>query len=132
MALLTLAGNVLPDLFWEDEFDWSSVVQSLSRTEAGVLVREESAVVAGRPITLVGSAEYGWALRALIKTLHTLQQTANAAPMTLLVPDGRTFTVVWRREGNGAPMSARPVLGPLANPADTDYYELTLRLVTTA
>lgn len=130
MAALTLATLVLPDLHWQDEFDWTPVVQSLSRTESGVLVREESALVAGRPITLVGTAEYGWALRTLITALYALQQSANAAPMTLLLPDESSYQVIWSREGNTPPMTARPVAGPLSQPADSDFYELTLRLVT--
>lgn len=127
---LTLASQGLPDLFWEDEFDFTPVVQSLSRTEAGVLVREESLLLAGRPITLVGTTEYGWALRSLVNTLHGLQQTANAAPMVLVLPDARSFNVVWRREGSAAPMTAAPVIGPISNPVDGDAYSLTLRLLT--
>lgn len=126
----TLASIPLPDLHWVDEFDHTSVVQALSRTESGLLIREESAIVAGRPITLEGRDDYGWASRSTVLALYALQQAANAAPMPLLLADGRSFNVAWRREGNAAPMSAQPIIGPVANPAADEAYSLTLRLVT--
>ena len=127
---ITLNSLTLPDLHWEDEFDFAPVVQGLSRTEAGVLVREESPLVAGRPVTLVGGDNYAWARRELVLSLAALQSTANAAPMTLTLADARSFAVVWRRDGNTPAMSARPVQGPLSELEATDYYSLSLRLVT--
>lgn len=130
MTTLTLAGIPLPDLHWVDEFDWTPVAQAQARTESGLLVIEETALTAGRPITLQGAEDYAWATRAQVKTLYALQQSANASAMTLTVPDGRSFSVVWLRDGNTPPMTARPVMGPLAAPDDTDNYSLTLRLLT--
>lgn len=127
---ITLNALVLPDLAWDDEFAWAPVTQVQTRCESGVLILEEAELVAGRPITLKGGADYGWAPRSLVLALHALQQTAAASPMTLTLNDARTFAVVWRRDGSPSAIDAAPVVGPLADPEAGDLYTLTLRLMT--
>ena len=49
----TLGAITLPgDLEWIDEFSWSPVGQQVDVTLGGSLIVEESAQLAGRPITL--------------------------------------------------------------------------------
>jgi hypothetical protein len=127
---LTLASIALPDLAWEDEFDWTPVAQGTTRTEDGTLIIEESALLKGQPITLVGSDSEAWARRSSVVSLLALQQSASASPMTLTLPDARTFTVVWRRDGNTPPMTARPIRAGIHDPNDAEWYSVTLRLLT--
>ncbi|AXQ27587.1 hypothetical protein D0B54_02375 [Solimonas sp. K1W22B-7] len=125
---ITLNTLGLPaDLVWTDRYDWTPVVQSLARTEAGVLVREESLLQKGRPITLEGGDDHGWASGELVALLHALQLPANADPM-LLVYHGQELQVAWRRDG-AAPMSARPVRGAVSNPGAGELFVLALRFI---
>ena len=122
--MTSLDTVTLPDdsLYWADEFRWSPVAQSSARTLSGALVVEESAHQGGRPITLRGA----WVDRSTVDALRTLEQQVGTS-MTLTLPDGRTFTVLFRRDG-GAGVEAVP-LYPLADPATDTLYELTLRLM---
>lgn len=127
----TLDGITLPgDLKWTDEFTWSRFRQSRRRSLTGADIRQESLVSGGRPITLVtttdGDRVYGPVERSLVNQLRALEETIPDG-MTLETPDGRTFTVVFRAEGDTA-VEAEQLL--FLSPAlDTDWYALTLRLM---
>jgi hypothetical protein len=124
MAFL-LDAIALPDLIWVDEFDWTPVEQSVATTLTGAIIVESAARQAGRLITLEGAAEYGWASRSLVKSLYAKAQTP-ALQMTLTIDDARSFTVIFNHAGN--PIEAKQIVG-YRNPGDTDYYQLTLRLM---
>jgi hypothetical protein len=52
---LTVASTTVTlssDLYWEDEFNWSPVAQSVERSITGALLIQASALQAGREITL--------------------------------------------------------------------------------
>lgn len=121
-----LAGVPLPDnLYWSDEFDWNPVGQVRTYTLTGALIVEETTMQAGRPITLEGA----WITRQSVQALIALQATAATA-MTLTLDDGRSFSVLFRREGATAPIEASPLF-PQAPGAYTPatLYTLTLRLL---
>ncbi|WP_101927007.1 MULTISPECIES: hypothetical protein [Luteimonas] len=119
------------DVEWMDEFKWVPTAQQVEVTCGGALIVEEDAQLAGRPITLRGvfDGRIGWALptRAVIKQLHALASTPLAAPLELLLEDGRTFNVRFRHD-DGVPLEADP-LRHIAPHIDDDYYAFTLRLM---
>jgi len=114
------------DLHWVDEFDWSPVAQSAEYTLGGCLVIEESAKLAGRPITLGGAHDdMGWVTR---ETVLALQGRRNipGRTFTLTLKDARTFTVVFRQ--SDTPITAVPVLA--WNQTESGHwYSLALRFM---
>jgi len=123
---IVLDGTTLPDdLIWVDEYDWTPVQQSVGYTLSGALLVQTGAKLAGRPITLSGGADHGWALRSLIDTLQGKLSIATA--MTLILHDARSFDVLWRH--GDKPLEAKPVTD-YSDPGTTDPYVLTLRLMT--
>jgi hypothetical protein len=119
--MMTLNLLQLPDdLFWHDEFSWSAVRQSSDLTLTGALIVEEAAQQAGRPITLID----GWASRAVVEQLYLLVQ--QPGQVHTLVMGGQTYTVMFRHS-EGA-LTATPLL-PVTDPAPTDPYLITLRLM---
>lgn len=125
---LTLGGIELPDdLLWSDEFAYTAITQAQNRTLGGGLILEETETVAGRPITLQGGEDYAWATRTTVVALRTLAEAAGAThPLEL--PDGRTFTVAFRRGSSTPAIDARPIV-PYNTPADGDFYVLTVFLI---
>jgi hypothetical protein len=123
---LTLGAVTLPDdLIWTDEFDWSPIQQSKAYTLTGALVIETGKMLAGRPITLAGGNDHGWASRATVKALYALLDTDST--MTLTLHDARTFSVKFNHEGQ-QPVQAKPIID-YNNLADTDHYSLVLKLI---
>lgn len=133
----SLAGIELPeDLSWSDEFTAWKVGQSIKTSLTGARIVQESALQAGRPITLESSQDgRRWAAVVSLATLRQLQ-ALEAAPRTSAMPltlpahnDGeRTFDVLWRRS-DGAALEAKPLR--FAIPArDADFFSITLRLMT--
>lgn len=120
---ITLGTIPLPDgLIWSDEFVWQSVSQSMEYALDGSLVVEVWADrQAGRPITLTGGrtgrTSWAWMTRAEVVALKAALDDP-AAQFTLTLHDGRTFTVIPNRDGDG-PLTADPlpVVGDRA-PAD--------------
>lgn len=123
---MQLGAITLPDdLLWQDEFAHDPVAQSLTRTEGGALIVEETALAAGRPITLVGGQDAGWITRAQLVALRALADTANTEHL-LTLNDGRTFDVVFARPGA---IEAEPIV-PFNLPLTGDFYALSLKLIT--
>lgn len=127
-----LATIELPDdMQWIDEFTWLPVAQQVDIASDGALHIEESVQLAGRPVTLEGRLEgsVGFALpaRSTIVALHALAQTPRTDPMTLLLPDGRSFNVMFRH-GDGVAVEAHPIKH-IVPAEDADLYTLTLRLM---
>lgn len=134
MALTLTSGSTvitLPeDLQWVDEFAPWRVAQVVEYSLGGVMIVHESARLTGRPITLQGGGNYGWATRETVEALQALEAVANGPAMTLSVPAheaaNRTFTVRWRRDAGAIDATQIKVVLP---PAPTDWYSLTLRLM---
>ncbi len=121
---ITLDGITLPDdLDWQDEFDWAPVAQTQTTTLTGSIIVEENAVPEGRPITLVAGEDFAWATRSLVKQLKAKEAIINT-PMTLIINDSGSFTVVWRRDPVG--VEAKQLI-QIADPVDGDRYLLNLR-----
>lgn len=133
MQLKNLASGValpLPDdLLWTDEHAWTPAVASVSYLVTGALLVQSALRQAGRPITLVGSPDMAWVVRATVSTLHDwaavpLGLASGRYELTLL--DGRIFTVAFRHTESA--IEAEPVAGFPARSSD-DFYRLTLRLM---
>jgi len=133
----SLAGIELPDdLEWVDEFTAWKVGQVIRPSLTGALIVQESALQAGRPITLQ-SLDLGNSTFAAVVTLSVLEALqakealAGAAPMSLVLPTSgggtRSFNVIWRRT-DGPALEARPI--KFQTPAEpADLYLITLRLI---
>ena len=120
---ITLDELTLPeDLYWQDEFDWSPVAQSITHTLTGSLIVEESASSDGREITLVSGDTFGWATHALVSQLKDKESQVN--PVMTLSINGEAKTVIWRRDPIG--VEVKPLI-QMIDPDDHDFYLLTLR-----
>lgn len=133
----SLAGIALPeDIQWTDEFTAWRVGQIIRPTLTGALIVQESALQAGRPITLQGYDDGGGVYVAPItlaqlNALRALEEVAAGADMTLqLLGSGettRTFTVRFRRT-DGPAIEAVPIKYQI--PAEAgDYFLATIRLI---
>jgi len=92
MAVITLGGVELPgDLAWPDQYAWQAAEVTTEYSLTGAVLTEISVKQAGRPITLSGSENRGWATREQVTALKALQ--AAGTPCALSVR-GETFTVL--------------------------------------
>jgi len=127
LGLIDLPG----DMEWTDEFGWSPVTQQKDISFGGSVIIEESAQLAGRPITLEGRLESGVGFaviaRATIVALRALAASPLSAPLTLTLEDERSFQVRFDYE-SGNPVEAKPYKH-IVPALDSDWYELTLRLL---
>lgn len=122
--MTTLATVTLPDNFtWSDEYAWSPVDQSTTRTLSGAMVVEETARQSGRAITLSEM----WVDKATVDALKVLEE-AVSTEMTLTLSDARTFTVVWKRDGDTTAVEATPIF-PNAPGTPQDTFTLILHLM---
>jgi hypothetical protein len=117
---ITLGSHTLPDgLRWEDEYDWSALVQRAGYLVTGALLVEQSERQAGRPITLVGGRRWAWMRRAELQSLHSAL-TAPDATFTLTLHDGRQFTVMPRVDRAGPIVASLLPIVSDSGPADPD------------
>ena len=136
MSEITLDTITLPgDLFWSDEFTGWKVGQLQRVSVTGALVVNESALQAGRPMTLEttqsGNAYVAAITLPVLLQLQALEAQTRTLPMVLTVPahngGTRSFNVLFNRAG-GKALEARPLL--FASPyIDGDYFAITLRLI---
>ena len=120
---------VLPDDFlWVNEFGWSPVAHRTERSLTGALVVHEAQQSYGRSIVL-GDGEHSWLARDQLEALFLLSAQSNRR-MSLTLPDGRTFTVIFDRSDGGA-LEAYPI-APTVHPSGQDYYGVVIRLLTVA
>ena len=133
----SLAGIELPyDIQWNDEHTAWKVGQIIRATLTGALVVQESAMQAGRPITLRSFDDGGMRYvapitLATLDALRALEEVAGGANMTLILPAAgdttRTFTVRFRRT-DGPAIEATPM--KYQAPAEAgDWFLVTLRLI---
>ncbi|GAB3305618.1 hypothetical protein [Luteimonas notoginsengisoli] len=136
MSDILLDGIALPeDLLWIDEFTAWKVGQAIKPSLTGARIVHESALQAGRPITLEtqqGSNDYvGCVTLDVLRALQASEEVPGNT-FALVMPahnsGTRTFTVAWRRS-DGAAIDARPIKH-ITPQFDGDYYAVTLRLMT--
>lgn len=137
---ITLDTFVFPatcdGLRWTDEFAWSPVAQSTGYGLTGALLVQESAKLAGRPMTLAGGRSglrsYAWITRADFETLRALLILPNT-PRTLIFHDRRRFTVIPRQDPfNVDPLPAVDDIGPNSPGAEWRYVVNELRFTILA
>ncbi len=137
MSRILLSGIELPaDLQWVDEFTAWRVGQSVRTSLTGARIVQESALQAGRPVTLQTQQE-GVAFIApvrldVLRALQANEEQPRSVPMSLVLPahnsGDRSLSVAWRRT-DGPAVEAVPIR--FAVPAlDGDYFSITLRLMT--
>lgn len=137
MSRILLAGIELPaDLQWIDEFTAWRVGQQVKTSLTGARIVQESALQAGRPITLQtqreGDAYIAPVSLEVLRQLQASEEQPRTGSLQLLMPahngGERSFPVRWRRT-EGAALEATPI--NYAVPAlDGDYFSITLRLMT--
>jgi hypothetical protein len=119
------------DMRWADEFTWLPTAAQVELACNGALWVEESAQLAGRPVTLEsGTDSRGvWAVvpRTTVEACHALASTPRATPLTLELEDGRALTVRFRHQEGAPAVEATPVQH-IAPHVGADLYHLTLRL----
>ena len=134
----SLAGIALPaDINWGDEFSAWRVGQHVATTLTGARVVQESALQAGRPITLAtlshGAGRYSAVVDlATLRQLQALESAPRTTPMVLVLPahnsGSRSFDVLWRRT-DGLALEASPIKY-IVPAVDADLFSITLRLMT--
>lgn len=127
----TLEEIVLPDLLWQDEFDWEPVKTSATWGVEGSLILQKGVKLAGRPITLRSPGDdMGWVLREVLLALYSWAADPTTQ-MTLYLekaPDTRSFVVQF---GESPAINASPVKGWADHQTD-DNYVLELKLIQVA
>lgn len=114
------------DLYWEDEFSWAPVEQSVERTITGALVVQVSTRQAGRPMTLSPyDKDSAWITRASLDQLKTW--AGNPGQTMVLTYRGQTYNVVFRHH-DGEVIRAEPVKH-MADVQSDDWYTATLRFM---
>lgn len=86
-------------LEWIDEFDWSPVEQSTAYSTTGALLVDVAVKLAGRPITLQGTATAAWITRELCATLQAW--AAEAGTQFTLNLRGTARTVIFDHARGG-------------------------------
>jgi hypothetical protein len=120
VTTLTLPAGLL----WTDEFAFETLAAESGYSVDGALIVDEAVKLGGRPMTLEGGEQHGWIDRATLLTLEAWR----------LLP-GQDFTLSYRSVSYAVQMDhERGAVGVRAvvdysNPASTDFYVLTLRLI---
>lgn len=125
---LARAGVVLdlgPDLIWEDEFQWSPVVQTKGFSTTGALLIDVGVRQAGRPFTLVSGDGYAWLSHTTLQTLRAW--AAMPAEVFGFERYGEAFQVMFDHSEESG-FSARPV-AEFSDPQGHDFYIVTLKLI---
>ena len=127
---MNLDGLTLPDaLQWRDEHDWNQIAQTQDRSVTGALLVQEALKHYGRTITLTGDDESNWITKAEMDALNAKEAELNKK-MTVTLPDGQVFSVMFNRNGGGA-IKAKQVWRWEGVPTPDTYYTLlNLRLIT--
>lgn len=125
-ATVTLEGVSLnPNLVWDDEHAWSPVAQSVRPTLDGGLAVFHATLAAGRPITLKSTQDTGWLTKTQVDAIAALADTPGGV-FTLDIR-GVARQVMFRHQDAPA-FEAAPLI-PRPNPASTDWYLATLKLM---
>ena len=127
MTTLTYGATVIDlpnDLQWVDEFAWQPVEQATQYSLTGALIVEAAAKQAGRPITLTGGDDFGWAARSVVAALLTA--AAIPGQQFVLTLRGVPYDVIF--DHARTPVDARLVVD-YSDPDGTDPYVVTLRFL---
>lgn len=117
----------LPDaLNWTDEYTWSPVQQTKTRTTTGTLLIEEALMKSGRPITLEGSEDRTWCTRALVDQLRAWAVTPGIVLELTLRGVARNTTFDHEK---GALQGLPVIFYADGSIESTDLYVPTLRLL---
>lgn len=112
------------DLYWSDEFSWTPVTQSTSRTLTGANIVQRAALLSGRPITLSPEDDSSaWLTRAALDQLYAWAASLTAS-LTLTGLRGASRSVLLTA------IEARPVKHQ-ADVDPGDFYIATIRLMET-
>lgn len=125
--MITLGSLTLNNgLVWEEAARPTHILQEVKRTLGGGM-RVYSAM-AREPllITLVSLQDQGWQTYETVKVLREMATVLDG--QYTLVYGADTFTVSFRHYDPPV-LEATPLL-PRSTPEDTDYYTITLRLVS--
>lgn len=130
MAITLTLGTTtvtLPDaLSWADEYTWSPVQQTKTRTTTGTLLIEEALMKSGRPITLEGSEDRTWCTRALVDQLRAWAATPGIVLELTLRGVARNTTFDHEK---GALQGLPVIFYADGSIESTDLYVPTLRLL---
>lgn len=127
MADITLGVVSLPaSLQWKDELTSQSVAQTVKRTLDGSVVVFYGEKTNGIPITLESGNDHGWVRRSVVESLKALAEQAGSVYQ--LAIRNQTFNVMFDHAAPPA-FTATPII-PFANPTDTDWYRVSLKLIT--
>lgn len=125
LAVGATSIDLSPDLFWNDQFAWAPVEQTVDRSITGALIIQASARVAGMPITLQASDDTSaWMPLSAVQQLMTWAATP-LQQMTLTIASVAR-TVIFRHQDG--PLEAKPVVFYNDQQAD-DNYIATLRFM---
>ena len=130
----TVIGTVTldNDMIFEDEFKYSRVSASATRTIGGGVVVQEFAVPEnGRMVTLIGNGPVGAQLKSTIEALQLLAQEPYATYTLTITTDTRSFsrTVRFVNEIDGGAVQFEPVVARDGLHAGTMYYTGTIYLM---
>jgi len=126
MTQLFLDGVELnPDTLWIDEYDHTPLAQNMGRSLSGALIIETAHKIAGRPITLAGDQNSGWATKAQVDALYAKLPVTDK--LTLIMPNGQGFRVVFNHAAS--PIESKPI-EHWRIMQDGDFYSLRLNLMT--
>lgn len=118
------------DLVWTDEFQFTEGVGMAERTIYGNMIVQTRQIYGGRPLTLVGTQTNGWQSRDIVIALQALIKADPAASHIVELPDGRTFTAIFRNEEAPA-IEFTPITLATAPTGDFWYYgSLKMRIIT--
>ena len=102
MALVDIKLDALDlpvDLVWEDEAQWSPVMQDVQYSATGALLMQESEKQSGRPITLVGMQDMSWISRTTLESL-IIKKNTKGLRMSLTI-NSVERTVMFRHSEGG-------------------------------
>lgn len=125
---MLLDDLILPDdFYWEDEFTWNKITQEINYGTTGSLFIQESEKKTGRYITLVSSNDSTcYITRETMQTLFAKKEVLNKE-MTLMLPDGRTFNVIFRHAED--PIEVVSVNNTLKIDSSTVYILRSIKLM---
>jgi len=130
MAITLTDGTTVleldPDLYWDDEFAWAAVEQSMTRGLTGKPIIQVGLRQHGRPITLRPFDDRSaWMTRADMAQLRAWADIPGQV-LTLTLR-GTAYTVMFRHHDQAH--AAEPVVF-FSDPASLDWLLVTLRFMT--
>ena len=117
------------DLFWQDEFEWSPVSQSVEYSTSGALLVDIAVRQAGRPITLSGESNSAGITRQDLQTLSAWEKLPGQ--VFILNLRGQSFEVIFDHGSDTQTKAiAQTALVRFSDIASTDFYcNLVLRFL---